>query len=159
MDNNTTVSTWHDTSIMMSGYRGSSCLFAETYQGNFSFVGTYLRAYFCTQYVAFFPSLELSHFSEKVPFYPLYQARQSVKHRTFSSRKITGREHVHSHRLNTQISPSQLAAVVVKYATTEKCVALFELLQNLQQFTQTHFCMNSNVQILHIAFRGTAEQC
>lgn len=142
---------------MMSGYRGSSCLFVETYQGDFSFVETYLRAQFCTHYVVYSPSLELSYFAEKVPFYPLYQAHQSTNTHAFGSLEILDREHVHSHRLNTLISPSQLAAVVVKYATTEKCVALFELLQNLQQFTQTHSCMNGNVQILHIAFRGTAE--
>ncbi len=40
LDNNTTLSIWHDTSIMMSGCRGSRCLFAETYQSDFAFAET-----------------------------------------------------------------------------------------------------------------------
>ena len=43
-DINVTHSTWLDTSIMMSGYQGSRCLLVETYQGDFSFAGTYLSA-------------------------------------------------------------------------------------------------------------------
>lgn len=35
LDIRTTVSTWLDTMIMMSGYRGSSCLFTVTYSRQF----------------------------------------------------------------------------------------------------------------------------
>ena len=43
--NFTTHSTWHDTSIMMSGYRGSRCLFSETYQSDFAFAETVPKAH------------------------------------------------------------------------------------------------------------------
>lgn len=108
---------------MMSGYPGNRCLFVETYQGNFSFAETYPRPHFCTCYVAYLPSLADCHIFKKVPFYLLYQARQSAKPYTFGTPEILGREQVHSHRLDTRISPSQLSAVVAKYATTEQCEA------------------------------------
>ncbi|MEG0692165.1 MAG: hypothetical protein RR444_03690, partial [Oscillospiraceae bacterium] len=49
----------------------------------------------------------LSHFQESA-FYLFYQARQSTKPYTFGTPEILNREQVHSHRLDTQISPSQL---------------------------------------------------
>ena len=45
LDINTTVSTWLDTSIMMSGCQGSRCLYVETYQGDFTFAETVPKAH------------------------------------------------------------------------------------------------------------------
>ena len=42
---NTTVSTWNDRSILMSGHRGSRCLYVETYQGDFTFAETVPKAH------------------------------------------------------------------------------------------------------------------
>ncbi|WP_177214811.1 hypothetical protein [Anaeromicropila populeti] len=103
----------------MSGYQGNRCLFVETYQGNFSFAETYPRPHFYTWYVVQLPLLADYHIFKKVPFYLLYQARQSTNPYTFDTPEILDREHVHSHRLDTRISPSQLAATIAKNATVD----------------------------------------